>query len=119
MKRKHRVLGLLISLTLVLAILIGASTVMARPWRKPKRVVVVGSSGVAYIKTAPPPAKVEVRPRKPCRGAIWISGHWKWESGKYVWVKGRWETKPAGSTWVPGHWKKKPRGWVWVPGHWK
>ena len=74
---------------------------------------------VVYVRTAPPPPRVEVRPPRPAARAVWIPGHWRWTGHAYVWVSGRWELRPKGRVWVPGHWRRTRRGWMWVPGHWK
>ncbi len=63
------------------------------------------ASRVVYVKTPPPPVRVEVRPVSPYKTAVWVPGHWKQARAGYVWV--------------PGHWSKRARGWVWVSGHWK
>ncbi len=53
----------------------------------------IGCSTTTYVRPAPPPLKVEVRPARPHPKAVWVRGHWKWAGRR--------------------------RGWVWVPGHWK
>jgi hypothetical protein len=78
----------------------------------------VGCAGPVYVRTAPPPPKVEVKPARPGPTAVWIDGHWKWSRNRYVWVAGHWEKNPRGA-WVPGRWEKRARGHVWVPGHWR
>ena len=40
------------------------------------------------------------RPARPDADAIWISGHWTWESG-WVWASGRWVVPRPGYTWEP------------------
>jgi len=74
---------------------------------------------VVYVRTAPPPPKVETKPPRPSANAVWVPGHWKWNGREYVWISGHWELHPKGAVWVPGHWKRTPHGWKWVPGHWK
>lgn len=43
-----------------------------------------------YVKIAPPAPKkvVVVKPNKPWKHAVWITGHWKWEKGRWVWAQG-------------------------------
>jgi hypothetical protein len=48
-----------------------------------------------YVRPAPPPARVEVKPAKTHPHAAWKRGHWKWKNRK------------VGYVWVPGHWKYK------------
>jgi hypothetical protein len=49
---------------------------------------------VVYEQPAPPPSRVEIRTAAPCRGAVWVPGHWNWRG------RGR------GHVWAPGHWKR-------------
>jgi hypothetical protein len=76
-----------------------------------------GCSGVAYIETAPPPLRVEVRSAPPTPEAIWIDGYWAWRSHEYVWIVGHWERHPRGN-WVPGRWEERDHGYFWVKGRW-
>ncbi|MBN1825242.1 MAG: YXWGXW repeat-containing protein [Candidatus Eisenbacteria bacterium] len=54
----------------------------------------LGSAGCAvYTRPIPPPARLEVRPAGPrCPGAVWVSGHWKWQGRRsgYNWISGHW-----------------------------
>jgi|Deesub1362B_J571_1020462.scaffolds.fasta_scaffold15770_2 hypothetical protein len=74
---------------------------------------------VVYVRKAPPPARVEVRPPKPFPNAVWIAGHWHWNGVTFVWISGRWVKPRPGYVWVPGHWMRTHHGWRWVPGRWK
>jgi hypothetical protein len=88
-----------------------AAVLVARPARAAVHV---------YVGAAPPPVVVEVRPRVPGTGYVWIGGFHRWDGRAYVWVPGRWALPPKHRTvWVPGHWKTHPRGWYWVEGHWR
>ncbi len=77
------------------------------------------ASRVVYVRKAPPPVRVEVRPVKPYANAVWVAGYWKWNGRNHVWTSGRWVKARRGRTFVKGHWQKKPRGWRYVPGHWR
>ena len=77
------------------------------------------NAAVLVVKKKPPVVKVEVRPRAPYAGAVWVNGRWAWKKGKYVWVKGYYVKPRKGYVWVPGHWNKRPGGYVWVAGHWR
>ena len=85
-------------------------------------ILVAGCATTAYVIKEPPPLKEEVAiGPKPHPDAVWIGGHWKWNSHAhdYVWVSGHWARPPKGKMWVPGHWDRTPRGWRWVDGHWR
>ena len=76
------------------------------------------------VRTAPPVARVEIKPPVPGLAALyyWTPGHWKWNGRKYVWVKGHWGKRGKehrGKVWVPGHRKNARHGHRWVPGHWR
>ncbi len=77
------------------------------------------ASRAVYVRTAPPPARTEVRPARPFANALWNAGYWRWNGRSYVWASGRWVKPKKGKTWVAGHWKKTRRGHVWVKGHWR
>ncbi|MFQ6082513.1 MAG: hypothetical protein ACE5WD_04040 [Candidatus Aminicenantia bacterium] len=53
------------------------------------------SCAIWVRRPPPPPSIVEIRPPKPHPRAIWIPGHWKWNSRyhKYIWVPGHWRIK--------------------------
>ena len=69
---------------------------------------------------APPRRKgVIIKPAKPYRQAVWLSGHWKWRKARYVWVVGHWVKPRRGYVWVDGHWARRGGRWICVAGHWK
>jgi len=108
------VVALLAAALLGTLIVVNGCTVVPR--RRRSRVVAVASPAggvdVVYVRKAPPKPKTEVRPKRPNKKAVWVSGHWRWNGNKYVWKKGHWDVRPGGNKWVPGHWKKNPRGWA-------
>ena len=58
--------------------------------------------------------------RAPFTGAVWIGPEWVWRGGRYECVPGYWaRPQRHGAIWVTGHWKYNRRGYVWVPGHWR
>jgi WXXGXW repeat (2 copies) len=81
------------------------------------------SAGVSVgigINLTPPPDRVEVVPRAPRPGVVWIRGHWNRAGGQWVWVGGRWDRPPRpGGVWVRGHYAHRAGGVVWVRGHWR
>lgn len=62
---------------------------------------------------APPPPLVEVVPRAPARGYLWIGGHWTFIAGRHVWKSGYWTVPPPGQHWVADRWEQDARG------HWR
>lgn len=75
----------------------------------------------AVVVKEPPAPKLETKPPKPFPRAVWIDGHWKWNSAanNFLWVSGRWVREKAGKVWIQGHWKRTSGGWKWVKGHWR
>lgn len=73
-----------------------------------------------FVRFGPPHLRTVkiVKPPKPYRRAVWISGNWAFTKGRYVWVNGYWTRPRTGYVYIPGHWKKAPRGWYFVSGHW-
>jgi YXWGXW repeat-containing protein len=76
--------------------------------------------GVAYGTYEPPLTPVEVIPSSPGFNYVWIGGHYRWDSDRYVWTPGSWAVPARGySVWVPGRWDRDGHGWFWVNGHWR
>jgi hypothetical protein len=75
-------------------------------------------NAAVYVKKAPPTRRVAVKPKKPSKNVVWVSGHWCVKRGNYVWVNGRWQKERLGYRWIDGHWEKTPRGWIWINGRW-
>lgn len=71
-----------------------------------------------YVKKAPPAKKVDVRPVKPHKNTVWVSGYWSVKRGNWIWVAGQWQMKRPGYVWIDGHWKNTSKGWIWIKGHW-
>lgn len=57
--------------------------------------VVLVTSCTVYTRPAPPPRRAELRGAKPCTGAVWVNGHWRWEGKRvgYRWVAGHWDCR--------------------------
>lgn len=72
-----------------------------------------------YVRHRPPASRVVVVPRPPFAGAVWMHGHWRWNSRCYVWVDGRYVRPRKGFVYVPGHWQHNRYGWHWVEGYWR
>lgn len=86
------------------------------------RTVVVERPHRTVVRTRevgpPPPAPrtFVVKPARPGKGHVWVSGHWVRRGGRYTWVAGRWRVPPRhGAVWVRGSWK----GGVWVAPRWR
>lgn len=91
-------------------------------------------------KGPPPPAKVEVRPRRISAHARWRAGYWHWTHGQWVWIGGQWrddqsstalvvppapraelipERPGAHFVWIPGHWSFNGSAFAWSAGVWR
>lgn len=67
-----------------------------------------------------PHARADVRPARPSRNHVWVSGEWNWNNGNYEYSQGHWAEPERGRrVYVEGHWRHTRRGWTWVPGHWR
>jgi len=58
------------------------------------------------------------RPARPDVNAIWISGHWTWESG-WVWASGRWVVPRPGYTWEPPVCTAREGSFRYYPGYFR
>jgi hypothetical protein len=45
----------------------------------------------------PPPARVEVLPKQPRAGTVWIDGQWYWQGQRWEWSPGGWVAPPEGA----------------------
>jgi hypothetical protein len=66
----------------------------------------------------PPPRRVEMAPRQPGYGYVWIDGDWIWNGQQYLWAPGRWEAPRPGMIWVAPRWQPFGARVRWRPGHW-
>ncbi len=73
-----------------------------------------------HVKLRPPKARTVkvVRPARPYRSAVWVSGHHVYKGGRYVWLDGYWVKRKSGFVYIQPHWKHTARGYIFVPGHW-
>ena len=67
-----------------------------------------------------PAASQEIIEERPSSQHGWVSGHWRWQEGRYAWIAGRWDLPPrAGVSWVEPRWEKKGNGYVLAGGYWQ
>ncbi len=54
------------------------------------------AADVYYVRPAPPPLEVEIRPVSPYQFGVWVPGNWYWHRGhrKYEWHEGYWRREP-------------------------
>jgi hypothetical protein len=72
------------------------------------------------VEKAPPAPKLELVPKEPGTGYVWIRGHWAWKDGIWAWEQGYWVQRPAPDIqWMDGLWSRHGKGWIWIPGHWR
>ena len=41
-----------------------------------------------------PAASQEIIEERPTSQHVWVSGHWRWQEGRYAWIGGRWDLPP-------------------------
>jgi len=78
------------------------------------------SAGVEIVvPLAPPQAEVEVVPRAPGYGLVWIPGAWVWED-RWAWVGGHWARPPyRGAVWVRPEYADRNGTHIFVRGGWR
>lgn len=72
-----------------------------------------------YYVTDQPAEPVYSRPAAPYDGAVWVSGDWVWNGGRYVYRNGYYARPRSGRAWVAGSWERSNRGYHWRRGHWR
>jgi hypothetical protein len=78
------------------------------------------SSALTAVTLPPPPARVEVVPKSPAKGAVWIDGEWSLRRGRWSWVRGRWVMPLANATYSPWTLTRASNGEVLhAPGAWR
>lgn len=82
-----------------------------------------GCAGVhmgLYVRTPPPPLRVEVYGAPPAAGYMWLPGYWGYSGGAYVWMPGRWARPPRGRMrWEEGRWEHRGDRYFWHDGRWR
>jgi hypothetical protein len=67
----------------------------------------------------PPAARVEIVPRKPREGAVWVDGEWAWEGKRWVWESGGWVMPPEHAYLAPWLTYRQENGkLLFAPGTW-
>jgi hypothetical protein len=67
----------------------------------------------------PPAARVEIIPRKPRDGAVWLDGEWQWEGKVWAWEPGGWVLPPTGAYLAPWVTYRQENGkLLFAPGSW-
>lgn len=67
-----------------------------------------------------PQVSQEIIEERPTAQHVWVSGHWRWQEGRYAWIAGRWDLPPrANVAWVDPRWEKKGNGYVLAGGYWQ
>jgi hypothetical protein len=84
-----------VALATAAAIACGAADVPRPPYARHP------TSALVEVPYPPPPARVEVVPKKPKDGAVWIDGEWNWETRRWAWRRGRWVMVPPGARFAP------------------
>jgi hypothetical protein len=84
------------------------------------RYVAQPSAALTAIPLPPPPARVELVPPSPARGAVWVDGEWTYRRGRWAWVLGRWVTPAPGTSFSPWTLVRRPDGeLLHAPGVWR
>jgi hypothetical protein len=67
-----------------------------------------------------PQVSQEIIEERPSSQHVWISGHWRWQEGRYAWIAGRWDLPPRGNVvWVEPRWERRSGGHIFIEGFWR
>ncbi len=74
---------------------------------------------IIEVNGATPPPKVEDTGKQPSPKHVWMAGHWRFYSGRYVWIKGQWALplKPN-AIYTPPSWEIVNGNHVFTEGYW-
>ena len=59
------------------------------------------SSALTAVPMPPPPARVELVPPLPAKGAVWVDGEWVFRRGRWAWSLGQWVVPAPGTFFSP------------------
>ena len=82
----------------------------------------VSKPNPVYVKSAPPPAQQDVKPKRPSESHIWVAGAWDWNevNDEWEWKKGYWVVPPKGYIWIAANYDARGDGTVvYIPGYWE
>ncbi len=79
----------------------------------------LGPLHIRIASDAPPRARVERRPARPNRSAVWIDGSWDRQDDRWEWLSGRWE-QPSDrhARWMKAKYRRDNGAWRYEPAHW-
>ena len=67
-----------------------------------------------------PAASQEIMEERPSAQHVWVSGHWRWQDGRYAWIAGKWDLPPrANVVWVEPRWERRGTGYILAGGYWQ
>jgi len=81
--------------------------------------LVLSSCAGSYYIAEQPIEPVYSRPVTPYNGAVWITGEWVWNGGRYTYRNGYWAKPRNGHVYVSGTWVRTGRGYTWHRGNWR
>ena len=74
---------------------------------------------VVDVNQSPPAPKTEQQPEPPAKNAVWLSGNWRYYTGRYVWVAGHWATPPKPhAVYEQPHWTVRNGNNMFTEGYW-
>ena len=74
------------------------------------------TASLSEVGYPPPPARVELIPKRPPGDPVWLDGEWSWTGSKWSWTLGRWVIPPRGATFSPWTTVRDERGVVYFAG---
>jgi len=97
-----------LTLVLLFGAMVGAcgGAIAAPPTGSPP----AGTRVYVEVPYPPPPAHVEVVPRRPRDECVWVDGQWTWQGKRWLWESGGWVVPPAGAYYAPWLTNREPDG---------
>jgi hypothetical protein len=58
------------------------------------------AGALVEVDYPPPPARVEMVPKRPSDDAVWVNGEWLWQGRRWSWRAGMWVVSPKNAAYA-------------------
>lgn len=78
------------------------------------------ASALVEVDYPPPPARVEMVPKRPSNDAVWVNGEWLWQGRRWAWRPGMWVVSPKNAAYARRVVVRRGDGKLfYAPGSWR